>query len=64
MGLTNRKPDLLERLHLFEDSREVAEAVKAFRGVYWPGEASTHILGLWDLANDLADEVRRLRGKA
>ena len=50
---------VLETLRVFNDSQEVAEGVWHEADTYWNKEAATHIIGLWDTANKLAEIVRQ-----
>ena len=49
----------LDRLSVFDDSQEVAMGVWNEANTYWNKEAATHIDGLWEAANVLADIVRK-----
>lgn len=49
----------LERLAVFDDSEEIAEALRAgAEPRYYMPEAAQHIEGLWVLANELAECLR------
>ena len=59
-----RKFDILDRIEVFDDSYEVAHAVRNCSEesfVYWRAEAEVHIIGLWEYAKDLRTENLRLR---
>ena len=51
--------EILQRLQVFDDSKEVAEGVWFAANTYWNKEAATHIEGLWQAANDLARIVSK-----
>ena len=63
-----RKFDILDRIEVFDDSYEVAHAVRNCSEesfVYWRAEAEFHIIGLWEYAKDLRTEnlwLRKLGG--
>lgn len=69
MATPVKKPrtDPLQRMEAFSDSKEVARGLSRtangmeFGDRYWVKEAEVHILGLWELAGELAAEVRALR---
>lgn len=50
----------LERLKLFEDSQELATALRLDQGnnEYWAEEAAIHIESLWEVANKMAHHLR------
>jgi len=62
--MSTRKFDILDRIEVFDDSYEVAHAVRNCSEesfVYWRAEAEVHIIGLWEYAKDLRTENLRLR---
>ena len=52
--------DILDQILLYNDSEEVAAGVGE-HDTYWGNEGKVHIIGLWELTNDLAEEVKLLR---
>ena len=59
-----RKFDILDRIQAFDDSYEVAHAVRNCSEesfIYWRAEAGVHIIGLWEYAKVLREEILRLR---
>jgi len=52
--------DILDQILLYSDSEEVAEGLGKHY-TYWGDEGELHILGLWKVALELAEEVKMLR---
>jgi hypothetical protein len=52
--------DILDQISLYSDSEEVAAGVGK-NDTYWGEEGEVHILGLWKVALELAEEVKMLR---
>ena len=52
--------DILDQISLYNDSVEVAAGVGK-HDTYWGEEGEVHILGLWGVALELAEEVKMLR---
>jgi len=52
--------DILDQILLYSDSEEVAAGVGK-NDTYWGEEGEVHILGLWKVALELAEEVKMLR---
>jgi hypothetical protein len=59
---TMKDYDTLQRLYVFDDSEEVAAGVGG-HDTYWGEEGEVHILGLWGVALELAEEVKMWREK-
>ena len=55
-----RDSDILDQISLYNDSVEVAAGVGEHH-TYWGEEGELHILGLWGVALELAEEVKMLR---
>jgi hypothetical protein len=54
--------DILDQVSLYSDSEEVAAGVGR-HDTYWGAEGEVHIIGLWGVALELAEEVKLLRDK-
>ena len=52
--------DILDQILLYSDSEEVAAGVGK-HDTYWGKEGEVHLLGLWRVALELAEEVKMLR---
>jgi ribonuclease HI len=56
--------ECIERMDVFSDSDEVADGVDSMYSEqhnYWPREASIHIRGLWEVAEQLAKHGKRMQ---
>lgn len=57
--------DVLKRVGLFDDSAEIALALREISSgnpdAYYEAEAAVHIEGMWELVNQMKKEIRKLR---